>query len=128
MNAKKLFAIIGSFILFHLTIPGVFGDNPDLSLWLRNISEPNGTPPHLRALEDDASEMAISGSTIHVIWLSDSSYYKDFIFYNRLTDNGATWEWKRKLVELDHNYFAENLVSKRMAVSGDYVHIVYAQW
>ncbi len=104
----------------------VLPDNPELSFWTKNISEGNGAVA--TGLTDNASELIVEGNTIHVLWISDSAYMYHFINYRRSIDNGITWEPIRQLARAPWNELGRDLISKRMVVHNDYVHIVYAEY
>ena len=61
-----LFALI-SVSLFLVPIPGE-AKNPDLSYWTLNLSE-SAAPTELGE-EDFSPEIAVVGSTVHVMWLT----------------------------------------------------------
>ncbi len=125
MKFMKTKATLISCVLMTSFLITVYGDNPELSFWLKNISEPyDANNP---VLSDYASELAISGSTIHVLWLADGPDYEHYIFYRRSHDNGLTWDEKIKFEEVEQNGIDHGATSKRMGVSGDYVHIVYSR-
>jgi len=94
--------------------------NPDISYWTLNLSE-SAAPDELGEY-DLAPEIEVVGSTVHVMWLTrniDWSGYR--VYYRRSIDNGQTWEPKQLLFTNDDLII--NDTYKRMAVTGDTVHI-----
>ncbi len=75
---------------------------------------------------DFAHEIVVSGTTVHFLWIADSAYYYK-LFYRRSVDNGNTWGERKLLAQGVYPYFATPLTSKRMAVDGQTVHIVYVE-
>lgn len=94
--------------------------NPEFSSWIANISEGAGEAP--AGLEDSQPEVAVSGNVVHILWLNftfDGNQHN--LFYRRSTDGGKTWEAK-KLLESGTSIDGDR-TSRRMFVSGNYVHI-----
>jgi hypothetical protein len=97
--------------------------NADLSSWTRNLSE--GTTGE--GFSDDAAEVAVSGNTVHAMWLTeDTTAGLRRLYYRRSTDGGKTWQ-ARQLLHSD-NELILNATYKRMAVDGNNVHIVVSQY
>jgi hypothetical protein len=90
-------------------------------LWWQNISEGKGAP--IVKFDDNTPEIATSGSIIHSLWLTWTGFASGTheLNYRRSADNGITWGPKIKLIE---DYFDAERGSRRMAVSGNYVHII----
>lgn len=102
----------------------LMAQQPEISFWTKNISEGQGvTGP---GFYDFAHEMVVSGTTVHCLWIADSAYYYK-LFYRRSTDNGNTWGERKLLAQGVFPYFATPMTSKRMAVDGETVHIVYVE-
>ena len=88
------------------------------SNWLRNLSEGMGEP--VNGYEDFNPEIAASGSVVHTAWLSWLGTNKQ-LNYRRSTDNGLTWNSKITLLDNDIDYDKRY---RRLAVSGNYVHLI----
>ncbi len=94
--------------------------NPDLSYWYKNISE--SSAPEEPGADDFAQEIAVVGNTVHIIWITlktDGSAYQ--LYYRRSLDGGQTWQPKQLLFE--HANLEHTTRYKRLAVSGNVVHI-----
>ena len=65
------------------------------------------------------SSISISGQMVHVVW-SDTRTGDEEIYYKRSTDDGATWSDDKRLT-----YASGRSYSASIAVSGDYVHVVW---
>lgn len=100
-------------------------NNPTLSNWTLNLS---GGDPEGAVGNDRNQEIAVVGSTVHVMWISN--VYEEWsrkVMYRRSTDGGKSWEPALVLFKcgsdpwdgIDYNY-----TYKRMAVDGSTVHIV----
>jgi hypothetical protein len=92
--------------------------NPEHSFWYQNLSEPDAvTAP---GYTDSLAELAVSGNTVHAIWFA-TDYYTYRLYYQRSLNNGETWEEKQLLIE--GVYLGRGETHRRLAVSGDYVHV-----
>ena len=99
--------------------------NPDLSYWTSNVSE-SDQPAELGE-QDFAPEIAVVGATVHVMWITRNADWSGHkLFYRRSTDNGATWEPKKLLFQSD-DMVTDNAY-RRMAVSGNTVHIAFSHY
>lgn len=108
-----------AFFLFQFTLVAT---NPEVSNWIKNLSE--GSPELQTGFQDFDAEVAVSGNTIHVVWLASATGGIEQLYYKRSTDNGQTWEAKQLLYEdNDINYSAWESVQQKLLVSGNYVHI-----
>ncbi|MEO0098160.1 MAG: sialidase family protein [candidate division WOR-3 bacterium] len=67
--------------------------------------------------------IAVSGPYVHCVWRDDRNERNE-IYYRRSTDNGATWDEDAR--PLKFNTEDENSESPSIAVSGSYVHVVWA--
>lgn len=113
---KKLFYLAIAVITGFLFSFNIFSQQN--SLWLRNLSESIGAP--VTGYEDFATEIASSGNVVHTLWLTWKGDMKE-LNYRRSPDNGLTWAPKVTLFEDNLDYDRRY---RRMAVSGNYVHIV----
>ena len=120
------------FLFFHLCTvsadPGEMAkvqNNPTLSNWTVNLS---GGDPEGAVGNDRNQEIAVVGSTVHVMWISNvEGEWSRKVMYRRSTDGGKSWESALVLFKcgsdpwdgIDSNY-----TYKRMAVEGSTVHIV----
>lgn len=100
---------------------------PALSLWTRNISEMTGDEP--AGIEDSNPEIAVIGSTVHVMWMA---YQPDtaqrLIYYRRSTDGGRNWESRKLLFSDDAADINASATLRRMAVDGNGIHIVTSSY
>lgn len=99
--------------------------NAILSNWMKNLSEP--TAGEQTGLYDFNPEIEIYGSTVHVMWITRSSDWKNYtIYYKRSLDSGKTWQPKKEI------FSESDLVTsgsyKRMAVLGNTVHIAVSHY
>ena len=120
---KKILNISALIALLSIS-PFLKAQQPEISYWTKNISEGQGVSG--LGFYDFAHEMVVSGSTVHLLWIADSAYYYK-LFYRRSTDNGNTWGERKLLAKGVFPNFATPLTSKRMAVDGETVHIVYVE-
>ena len=88
------------------------------SNWLRNLSEGMGEP--VNGYNDLNPEIAANGNMVHTAWLTWIGTNKQ-LNYRRSTNNGLTWNSKITLLDNDIDY--DNRY-RRMAVSGNYVHLI----
>src|ERR1035438_7786230 len=97
--------------------------NANLSNQIQNVSEMY--PGEILQFKDYNPEIAVSGSTIHIMWLADEANPATrAVYYRRSTDGGKSWDSRRRL-------FAEPTINvdpiqKHMAVDGNVVHIAVA--
>ena len=97
--------------------------NANLSNQIQNVSEMY--PEEILQFKDANPEIAVSGSTIHVMWPADESNpVTRAVYYRRSKDGGKSWELRKRL-------FADPTINtdpiqKHMAVDGDTVHIAVA--
>ena len=100
--------------------------NPDLSFWTQNLSESSASTE--LGESDDKPEIAVEGSTVHVIWMTHTSEWARYnIYYRRSTDNGQTWEAK-KLIYSSTTGLITDKTYKRMVVENNNVHIVFSDY
>ncbi len=97
-------------------------NNANLSYWIKNLSEEY--PDEHSGQSDYAAEIAINGSIIHTVWLSDSAYTKRFVFYRRSLDGGNNWETKKILFSDNFNNILSSAFYKKLAVDGNNVYVV----
>ena len=63
--------------------------NANLSNWIQNVSEMY--PEEATQFRDSNPEVAVSGSTVHVMWLADEANpVTRALYYRRSTDGGKT--------------------------------------
>lgn len=122
MNLKSLTLTVLLMVLAFS--PFLRAQQPELSYWTKNISEGQGASG--LGFYDFAHEIAVSGNTVHCLWIADSAYYYK-LFYRRSVDNGNTWGERKLLAKGVYPYFPTPFTSKRMAVDGETVHIVYIE-
>jgi len=97
--------------------------NVDISSWAKNVSESAlGTEPWNI---DKFAEIAVAGSTVHVVWVTDDAavWDKRYIYYRRSTDGGATWEAKQEIYAATGGSDFFDIANRRLAVDGQNVHI-----
>ncbi len=122
-RAMKL--IVCAWAILALFPAQTWAANANLSNWMKNLSEP--TVDEQTGLQDKNAEIEINGSTIHVLWITES-YGPDCqtIYYRRSVDGGKTWQPKVALLTGADSEGTKIDVSseyKRMAVLGNTVHI-----
>lgn len=66
--------------------------------------------------------MAVSGSTVHLVWMDLRRETTWDVYYRRSTDRGVTWETEQRLVTGEGPIGAER---PQLAVSGELVHVVW---
>ncbi|MCC6752871.1 MAG: hypothetical protein IT266_02685 [Saprospiraceae bacterium] len=88
------------------------------SWWLRNVSEGMGAPKV--DLEDFSPELELSNKVVHVMWMTQKGSFRS-ISYRNSSDDGLNWG---PVVELGDSDFDQEKRYKRMAVSGNYVHLI----
>ncbi|HLF64780.1 MAG TPA: LamG-like jellyroll fold domain-containing protein [Saprospiraceae bacterium] len=119
---KKLrFLLLIATSLFTLFPITGFATNPEISKWIKNISEGEGAPA--MGMDDYGPEMAVSGKVVHMLWMTNNNWVTRQLQYRRSPDGGKTWEAKKLLV--DATGFDDAVRSPKMYVSGNYVHIAY---
>ena len=109
-----------------LTLGGVtHAKNPDLSYWMANISE--SAQADELAEYDYPPEIKVVGNTIHMLWFTRNADWSGHkLYYRRSTDNGVTWDDKQLIFESDDLIYDNTY--RRMAVSGNYVHIAISHY
>lgn len=106
---------------FFLT--SAYGTNPVFSPYFKNLSGEVNTAN----LNDIVPEVAISGNTIHLVWLEYN--YSDAeplskIYYRRSLDLGKTWEAPQLLLTIhDASNVMQGNSVKKLSVEGNNVHI-----
>ncbi len=115
---KSLY-VFCAMLLVHFTLQAT---NPEISSWIHNLSEK--TAELQTGFTDRDPEVAVSGSTVHVTWITSAAGGLEQLYYCRSTDNGLTWEPKQLLYEDDDiDYTAYQISQQKLLVSGNYVHI-----
>lgn len=86
-RAMKL--IVSGWAILALFPAQTWATNANLSNWMKNLSEP--TVNEQTGLLDESAEIEINGSTIHVMWITES-FDPDCqtIYYRRSVDGGKT--------------------------------------
>lgn len=90
--------------------------------WILNISEGEGAASI--NLQDWYPEVAVSGNTVHSLWLTHApgAEWNNYeLNYRRSANNGESWENKVKLYE---GLLDVSNTYNRLVVAGPYVHIV----
>ena len=115
--------ILSTFLLsMQLLIPfSVKAANPSITSNLVNLSQGLLSSEY----EDFVPEMIIEGNTIHVVWTSRAGNYEGYVFYARSTDLGETWETPRQIWQYKDGGYATEVVSQKLAVSGNNVYICF---
>jgi hypothetical protein len=99
--------------------------NADLSKWMKNLSEPSVEEQTGR--RDFNPEIEIQGSTVHVLWITESSDPTLYtVYYKRSLDGGKTWKPKKALFK--EGDLLTSSEYKRMAVVGNTVHIAVSHY
>ena len=98
-----------------------FATNPDVSKWIKNISEGEGASAI--GMDDYGPEMAVSGKVIHLLWTNNNNWVTKDLYYRRSADGGTTWETRKLLVS--NAGLDDAIRNPKMYVSGNYVHIAY---
>ena len=113
-------------ILF--TLSGLaLADNNTNSNWTVNVSE-GGITPAPRWPDNDP-EIAVSGSTVHVIWFTEEQPANTYaIYYRRSQDNGKTWNARVRLYAQPQNLLLDGGgVFRKLAVDNSGVlHVAVA--
>lgn len=122
MKTSSAFLLIATFLF---TLPfNVFSTNPDLSKYLINLSESdNGV-----GLYDYVPEIAVSGNTVHTLWVQRVSNSEANLYYRRSTNLGETWEAPQLLKVLKDAGLAKDVTNRRLAVDNNTVHIAIADY
>ena len=94
--------------------------NPEFSNWITNLSEGAGEAP--LGIDDSQPEIAVSGNTVHLLWLNfNINNGLTNLYYRRSVDGGISWQPKILLVS--SNAFDSDRTHRRLFVYGNYVHI-----
>lgn len=128
MNKLSLFLMVAGLAIVTIAqasnSSNVLLRNAELSYWTKNVSESSSAeePGDF----DEMPEIAIAGSTVHVLWLTTKADYSgNLVYYRRSTDGGKTFQPKIIVARDDSGSGGTwgGATSKRMAVDGDTVHI-----
>jgi len=110
------------FLTLLMMSPTGLAKNADQSDWLYNISESAmaDEPGH----QDDNPEIAISGTTVHVLWAARKAdnFNEHVLYYRRSTDLGKTWQPKIQLMA-SKEVILLSRENRKLTVSGNTVHI-----
>jgi hypothetical protein len=99
--------------------------NANLSNWMKNLSEPKVAEQ--TGFYDFNPEIEISGSTVHVMWITRSNDWSTYtLYYKRSLDGGKTWQPKKEIFSEKDLVVSGNY--KRMAVLGNTVHIAVSHY
>ncbi len=128
MNNFSILIVV--FLLQLGVAASVLAQNPDMSSWIKNISESSAETES--KCFDHASEIVAVGSTIHVLWITDEcddagSTIAKNIYYRRSIDNGVTWQPKQLIYNGDL-WLIIDPTYKRMVVEGNYVHVAVSDY
>jgi PKD repeat protein len=124
MPSKIKFLFVFIFCLSALLPIKGYSVNPDLSNYLINLSEGITGPGY----DDKVPEIAVSGNTLHVIWVQSVANSEANLYYRRSTDLGETWEASRLIMKFKNRNYATQVASRRLAADGDEVHICAADY
>jgi hypothetical protein len=101
-------------------LSSAYGTNPDFSNYIKNLSGEVNT----ENLNDIVPEIAISGNTIHLVWMEYNSIDVNKIYYRRSLDLGKTWEPPKLLLSIrNFDYVYDGCSIKKLSVEGNNVHI-----
>ncbi len=125
MRVGKCFLFVIGIVLLCSNFNAVMARNADLSNWMQNLS---GNEPDDLIADDHNPEIVVAGNIVHVVWTAKSTDLShNFLYYRRSTDGGTTWNDTVTLAMLDVQSEYENPRFRRLAVSGNYVHIIAIQ-
>ena len=68
-------------VLFGLLPTSSSAKNGDISYWTKNLSEMKSG--EITGVTDYNAELAVSGQTVHTLWMADSAYTTRRVFYRR---------------------------------------------
>jgi uncharacterized protein (TIGR03437 family) len=114
-------------LLSVLSVVAVRADNNTHSNWTINVSEGGMTPAP--GIPDDLPEVAVVGSTVHILWLANDpggSCGDCVIWYRRSRDNGRTWDPRVQIATADKNLDTAYNSNRFMAV--DNQNVVHIAW
>ncbi len=117
---RRSLSCMKHFILFFmLATISLLSAGQTLPFSLTDLNE-SGNPVY-------APEMAVSGETIHTIWITRNADNTYTMNYRRSTDSGVTWEPVKTLFSSDPESWQSMETSnnfRRLAVSGDKVFVM----
>jgi hypothetical protein len=120
---KKQIIQLSVLIAFLLCSFSAKAANPVFSPYFKNLSGEVNTAN----LNDIVPEIAISGNTIHLVWLEYNTAYTEplpKIYYRRSLDLGKTWEAPQPLLTIhDADYIKNGYTIKKLSVEGNNIHI-----
>lgn len=116
--------IIFSIMLCQFSIFSGFSNNPEISKYLKNLS----AATNKEAVDDIASEIAVEGNTVHVIWLEDKYGVPNPLYYCRSLDLGNTWQKPVLIGYLVDKQYASQPNNRKMAIDGNHVHIAFCDY
>jgi len=118
IKASRLVILAAFFMLLQLfQINSTQASNPLITNNLTNLSQ--GLLP--AEYEDHNPEMVIEGNTIHAVWTNRAGNTDGYLFYSRSTDLGETWETPQQIWQYKDGGYATEVVSRKLAVSGNEV-------
>jgi hypothetical protein len=109
------------FFLFVLQVKAI---NPEVSKYLKNLS----APVNSEAIDDVAPEIVVQGNTVHVVWIEDKYGVQNPLYYCRSTDLGKTWDKPILIGKLVDKQYATQPATRKLAVDGNNVHIVFCDY
>jgi hypothetical protein len=134
MNIRKSILISGMVALGLLLSTSVGqARNPPISSWIKNLSYTDVLEPAGAFWEDQYSNLAVVGKTVHTLWYGRKNDWSDERFvYARSTNNGSSWDAARVIAsgsDLAGSTFRNQGASNQyLCVSGATVHIVIPRY
>lgn len=128
MRAKDCLSLgLGISLTFLVLVGTAQGRNPELSFWTKNLS---GNEPAGETWNDSTQEIAVVGSTVHVLYWSHKADIGWRLYYRRSTDGGQTWQPPILLHDPQTAGGAADRQRgcKYLAVDGTTVHVAYAKY
>lgn len=119
MPRKSLACLKHFFLFFMLATISLLSAGQTLPFSLTDLNE-SGNPVY-------APEMAVSGETVHTIWITRNTDNTYTMNYRRSTDSGVTWEPVKTLFTSDPESWQKMATSnyfKRLAVDGNKVFVM----
>lgn len=123
-------------LLLRILLPGLLllaagaaeAKNPDVSLWMRNLSSSPVLEADGTLWRDEFADLQVVGKAVHTLWYSFRPEVSDERFvYRRSTDEGANWR-PAVVIANKSEYPGSDLINdetaKYLCVSGQNVHIV----